>query len=195
MTEPIPDRERDASDPEPAVMPRWVPLLIGAILVLLAALAVFTGLRYREDAMGGGVVRQRSASRATAPAPPGEPGAGASLVLHGESGENRPSANEPVQGQSRAVITNGSAGVEAVVRVWARRGMIFNVLPDDATVYVNDLRIGEVSQFNTVDEVYEFAEPGSYTVRVVAPNGATRTFVVTAADDAKQDVARISVKL
>jgi len=52
-----------------------------------------------------------------------------------------------------------------------------------------------VRQFNTMDEVYDFAEPGSYTVRIVAPGGAEKTFVVTAAEDAKQDVARISAKM
>ena len=136
--------------------------------------------------------RQRQANT---PAPPGEPGAGASLVLHGDAGENIPAANEPVQGQARAVVTGGPGGIEATSRLWARRGMVFNVLPADTTVYVNDIPIGEVAQFNTGDEIYDFAEPGSYTVKLVAPNGASRTFNVTAADDAKIDVARISLKL
>jgi hypothetical protein len=61
-------------------------------------------------------------------------------------------------------------------------------------VYVNDLPIGQVSQFNSMDEVYDFAEPGSYTVKIVSPKGAEKTFIVTAGDDAKQEVARISVK-
>ena len=192
MTEPIPDPE--PQEPEPA-MPRWIPLLIGAVLVVLAALAVYTGLRYRDENTMAQHVRPRS-SRATAPAPPGEPGAGASLVLHGDSGDNTPMANAPVKGQARAVISGGGpAGVTATVRIWARRGMVLNVLPEDTMVYVNDLPIGEVNQFNSADEVYDFAEPGSYTVKLVAPNGKTKTYIITAADDAKQEVARISEKL
>jgi hypothetical protein len=179
---------------EPMSMPRWVPILIGAILVIIAALAVFTGLRYREDRPLGGAVKERR-ERATTPAPPGEPDAGASRVVHGEEGDNTPVANEPVEGRSRAVITGGPGGVQSVVRIWARRGMVLNVLPEDALVFVNDVQIGHVNQFNTMDEVYEFAQPGSYTVRIVAPNGASSSYIVTAADDAQQEIARISAKL
>ncbi|HYI11462.1 MAG TPA: hypothetical protein VEK57_20570 [Thermoanaerobaculia bacterium] len=176
-------------------MPRWIPVLIGLVLVAIAGLAVFTGLRNRDDGTMAEHVRPRTDRRANTPAPPGEPGAGASLVLHGESGENVPAANEPVEGQARTVISGGPGGIETTSRLWARRGMVLNVLPPDTTVYVNDLPIGEVTQFNTVDEVYDFAEPGSYTIKLVAPNGASKTFIVTASDDAKVDVARISTKL
>jgi len=92
------------------------------------------------------------------------------------------------------VISGGPGGVQTTVRMWARRGMVLNVIPEDAMVYVNDLLIGQVRQFNTMDEVYDFAAPGSYTIRIVAPSGE-KTFVVTAAEDAKQEVARISTKL
>src|SRR5688572_18243924 len=92
--------------PEPAgpPMPRWIPVLIGLVLVAIAGLAVFTGLRNRDDGTMAEHVRPRTDRRANTPAPPGEPGAGASLVLHGASGENVPAANEPVQGQARTVI-------------------------------------------------------------------------------------------
>lgn len=171
-------------------MPRWVPVLIGVVLVALAALAVYTGLRYRDDSTILDHVPPQKA-RTSAAAPSGEPGAGASLVLP----ENTPPANAPVRGSSRAVITGGAGGVEATVRIWARRGMVLNVLPEDSTVYVNDIPMGQVRQFNSMDEVYDFAEPGSYTVRIVAPGGATKSYIVTAAEDAKQDIARISAKL
>src|SRR5690349_9333417 len=85
--------------PEPALFPKWVPLLIGLVLVALAALAVFTGLRYRTSTLVN-IVRpraQRTPPR-PAPAPPGEPEAGGSLM----SGDNTPVANEPVSGRSRA---------------------------------------------------------------------------------------------
>lgn len=197
QTTPEHDPDGAAGHPEPAgpSMPRWIPVLIGLVLVGIGCLAVFTGLRNRDDGTMAEHVRPRNDRRADTPAPPGEPGAGASLVLHGASGENVPAANDAVQGQARAVVKGGPGGIEATSRLWARRGMVFNVLPEDTTVYVNDIPIGEVSQFNTVDEVYDFAELGSYTVKLVAPSGATRTYIVTAADDAKVDVARISVQL
>lgn len=194
MTEqPTPDVQQQPEDPPVATMPRWIPVLIGAVLVLLAAFAVFTGLRYREaDTITEQVAPRRER---TTVAPPGEPGAGASLVHSGREGDMTPEANAPVSGKARAVIEGGPGGVSSTVRIWARRGMVFNVLPEDAMVYVNEMPIGQVLQFNTMDEVYDFAAPGSYTVKVVAPNGAEKTFIVTATDEAKQEVARISTKL
>lgn len=203
MTEPSPEHSHapheapDAATPATAGMPRWVPVLIGVILVAMAALAVYTGLRNREDDTLLAHVSSSSHRQqpTTSPAPPGEPGAGASLVLHGESGENTPEANEPVRGQSRTVVTGGPGGVSSVNRIWARRGMVLNVLPDDTMIYVNELPIGQANQFNTMDEAYEFAAAGSYNVKLVAPSGTTKTYIVTASEDAQQDVARISAKL
>ena len=195
MTEPSPE-QRDLSAEEPAgtPMPRWVPVAIGAILVTLAALAVYTGLRYRDrDTLTAKMEPRRE--RRSASAPPGEPGAGASLILPGSAGDNTPVANEPVQGSSRAVITGGRGGVQGTVRMWASRGMMLKATPADAMVYVNELPIGEASQFDTPDEVYDFAEPGSYNVKLVAPSGAERTFVVTVSDDAERDVAVIEAAL
>jgi hypothetical protein len=206
MTEPqTPEPPRlsgdgsDGTEPdggyEPASpgMPRWVPVLIGGLLVALAALAVFTGLRYRDsNTMTEHVPLRRE--RPTASAPPGEPGAGASRVMHGEA-DVAPNANAPVTGQARAVITGGPGGVQSVVRIWARRGMVLDVTPADAMVYVNGMLIGHANQFDTTDEIYDFAEPGSYTVRILAPSGAEKTFIVTAANEAEQDVARIEAEL
>lgn len=181
-------------EPASPGMPGWVPVLIGTLLVVLAALAVFTGLRYRESNTMSDHVQPRR-ERSTAYAPPGEPGAGASRVMHGQGSDTAPNANEPVTGQSRAVITGGPGGVQSTVRIWARRGMILEVTPPDAMVYVNGLLIGQASQFDTTDEIYDFAEAGSYTIRILAPNGKEKTFIVTAATDAEQDVARIEAKL
>jgi hypothetical protein len=186
-TDPTPEHE---PEPEQAPLPRWVPVLIGVVLVTFAVLAVFTGLRYRDEGTILDHVAPRKV-RATTPAPQDEPGAGASLVLP----ESTPAANEPVRGTARTEITGGPGGVQSTSRLWARRGVVFNVLPEETVVHVNDVPIGQVRQFNSMDEVYDFAEPGSYTIRLVAPSGAEQTFVVTAADDAKQDIARISVKL
>lgn len=196
MTEPLdPEHSHAPRETSASAMPRWVPVLIGVILVAMAGLAVFTGLRNRdEDTLLGKVRPHPDAERPAAPAPPGEPGAGASLVLHGSSGENTPEANAPVRGQSRAVVTGGPGGVSATPRIWARRGMVLNVFPEDTMVYVNDVPIGQVAQINTMDEAYEFAAAGSYNVKLVSPTGAEKTYIVTASDDAQQDVARISMK-
>src|ERR1051325_10895908 len=184
MTEQLPDEEPSAP------MPRWIPILIGIVLVTLAALAIYTGLRYRDDDTILAHVPPRKA-RPTAPAPGGEPGAGASLVLP----ENTPVANEPLTSTSRVAISGGPGGIQTTSRYWAKRGVVFNVLPEDTLIYVNDLPIGQVQQFNSMDEVYDFAEPGSYNVKLVAPNGtAEKVFVVTAADDAKLEIARITWK-
>jgi hypothetical protein len=173
-------------------MPKWVPVLIGVVLVAIAGLAVYTGLRYRErGTLAGQIGGTRSEPRRSAPAPPGEPDAGASLVLP----NNTPAANAPVSGSSRAVISGGTGGVQSSVRIWARRGMVLNVLPEVAEVYVNETPIGDVRQFNSMDEAFEFAELGSYNIRIAADGYRERHFVVTVAENAPNDVARINAKL
>jgi hypothetical protein len=181
--------------PEPMVFPRWVPVLIGVVLLAMAALAVFTGLRYRTRTFTSIVRPQRTPAPTRASAPPGEPEAGASLVLPGESGDNAPAAHPAVTGRSRAVITNEGGTVNSTVRIWARRGMILDVVPPDTVVYVNELPVGQASQFNSTDEIYDFPAAGSYNVRLSAPGFKDRQFVVTASETAKEEIARISVKL
>jgi len=198
MSEPPVEPPRERHAPEEPQLPRWVPPLIGAVLVILAALAVYTGVRYRNPTLTDGIIRQKRTATATTGGggPPGEPGPGASLVFPGESGDNAPTASDAVTGRSRATISGGgTSGVTASVRLWARRGMVTNVVPDDAMIYVNDLPIGEARQFNTADEVYDFPAPGSYTVRIVAPGYKERVFVVTAAENAQDEVVKLDVKL
>lgn len=188
-----PEHERDLLD-DAAPMPRWVLVAIGVVLVTLAALAVVTGLRYRDETLVRMVQSKGHPVRATAAAPPGEPEPGASLMFPGDA-SNVPAARETEGGSSRADITGGPAGVAGVLRLWARRGMRINVTPADAVVYVNDLAIGQASQFDSQDEEYDFAAPGRYMVRLSAPGYKDRMFVVTAAENAKSEVARIEVKL
>ena len=199
MTEVPPPETSRAHEPheppEAPLMPAWVPIVIGIALVIMAALAVFTGMRYREPAAISRMITRRTVPRQPAPAPPGEPSPGASLVYPGDA-DNVPRANAPVESRSRAEITGGgAAGVNATVRIEARRGMLTKVEPDDALVYVNDLAIGEARQFNTPDEIYDFAAPGSYTIRISAAGYRERTFVVNASDGAKNEIARIEIKL
>ena len=192
MTELQEPEHSHASGEPGGGMPRWVPILIGTLLVAMAALAVYTGLRGRDDTLLTDSGPTRTEKRANTPAPPGEPEAGASLVFQGE---NTPVANEPAQGRARAVVTGGPEGVDAVVRIWARRGMVLNVLPETTMIYVNDMPIGQAAQFNTMNEAYEFAAAGSYTVKLVPDQGTGKTYVVTASEDAPNDVARISADL
>lgn len=188
---PDPEAPRDPRHvPEAPIMPRWVPILIGVVLVLIAALAVWTGVRYRNPTLANGIIKSRRLAKPiTGGGPPGEPEPGSSLVFPGES----PDANEPVTGRARAEISGGGKqGITAVVRMWARRGMTVHSTPDDALVYVNDTVIGPANQLGGV---YEFPQPGSYTVRIVAPGYREQMFVVTAEDSAKQEIAPINATL
>lgn len=191
---PVPPPDHVPNDE--TTLPRWVPILIGAILVLMAGLAVFTGLRYRaENTLVSIVHPKRRVQPPPTPAPPGEPEAGASLIFPGASGDNAPAAHPPVTGPSRAVITGSGADINATVRIWARRGMQLSVVPDDAVVYVNDVAVGQAKQFNSADEIYDFPAAGSYTVRLTAPGYKDRSFIVTATDSAKAEIAHIDAKL
>jgi len=176
MTEQPPEPPRERHVPEEPGLPSWVPTAIGIVLVIMAALAVYTGLRYRNPTLANGIIKTRRPPRAmTGGGPPGEPEPGASLVFP----ENSPTAET-------ATVTGAIA---------ARRGLITNVLPDDAMVYVNGVLIGQAKQFNTIDEVYDFPAPGAYTIRLVAPGYKEAQYVVTASDNAQQEIARIDVKL
>jgi hypothetical protein len=193
---PAPDKPAAAPDETP-LMPPWVPALIGVVLVAMAALAVYTGIRYRNPTLANAGIKTRRPARAMngGSGPPGEPEPGASLVFPGESADNTPAAHEAVKGRARAEITGTGHGVTATVRMWARRGMITNVTPGDAMVAVNDLVIGQAKQFNTMNEVYDFAAPGSYTIHISAPGYKDQEFIVTVAENAKQEIARLDVKL
>ena len=192
--EPQPERHPH-HPPDATVMPRWVPILIGAVLVTIAALAVITGMRYRENTLVRMVSGRSTEPRVAAPAPPGEPEPGASRVLSGNEGGDIPAAHDDPGGESQAEITGGAEGVAAVVRMRARRGMQIKSTPADAVVYVNNVQIGQARQFDTEDEAYDFAAPGSYTIRLIAPGYKERTFVVTASEDAADEVAHIEAKL
>jgi len=190
---PQPPRHRDGTD-DVAVMPRWVPIAIGIVLVTLAALAVVTGLRYRDQTLVRIVQPRQRPMRPTAPAPPGEPEPGASLMFPGDAA-NVPAAREPESGSSHAEITGGASGVAGTVRMWARRGLRTNITPADAVIYINDVAVGQANQFDSEDKEYDFAEPGSYTMRIIAPGYKERRFIVTAADNAKAETAMIAAKL
>ena len=178
--------------PEALALPRWVPTVIGVVLVAMAALAVYTGLRYRNPTLANNIIHRRSTPRVTTNAgAPGELEPGGSLVFPGAAAD----ANEPAPSRNRADITGGKEGVVGTIRLTARRGLITNVIPDDAMIYVNGLAIGQAKQFNTMDEVYDFPATGSYTIRIVSPGFREREYVVIADENAKDEIARINLKL
>ena len=188
MTE-LPPEPPPEPDSEP--LPGWIPILIGAVLVALAALALYTGLRYRQNNLVTVVRPHRGgATQPNALAPPGEPEAGASLLIDG----NAPPANPPVApSKSRAVVTGTGSAIQSNVLIRARRGMTTAVVPDDAIVYVNDVPVGQAKQFT--GQPYEFASAGSYTVRIAAPGFRERVFTVTVAENVENEIARIDAKL
>lgn len=190
--------ESPEPEPESEPLPRWIPVLIGVVLVAMAALAVYTGMRYRESGstFTSIVKPRRVTGPAPASAPPGEPQPGSSLAFPGDDAANTPNANAPVTGRARAEITGGGTnGVQSTLRMSARRGMMLVVVPNDAMVYVNDLLIGQASQFDKPDEIYDFPAPGSYTIRINAPGYRERQYLVNVAENASAEVAKISVKL
>src|SRR3954454_11820694 len=119
-------------------MPRRVPAVIGLVLVAMAALAFYPGLPYPHPTLANGVVKSRRPVRAMTggAAPPGEPEPGSSLVFPGDAADNTPAAREAVTGRARAEITGTGHGITSTMRIWARRGMMTNVVPDEAMVSV-----------------------------------------------------------
>ncbi len=177
MSEQPPESPREQPTPEGTGMPPWVPTMIGLVLVAMAVLAVWTGLRYRNPALAGNIIKTRRPPANLASGPPGEPEPGSSLIFpdHAPTGTEQASPN--------------------ALHMTARRGMLTSVVPDDAMVYVNGLAIGEAHQFGTIDEVYDFPAAGNYTVSIIAPGYREQQYVITADDSAAQEIARIDVKL
>ena len=190
-----PDDETSGADEAP-LMPPWVPAVIGVVLVAMAALAVYTGIRYRNPTVTSAVSKPRPVRATTGGSgPPGEPEAGSSLVFPGAAADNTPAAHEAVSGNARAEISGTGHGITSTVRIWARRGMMTNVVPGEAMVAVNDLVIGQAKQFSSMDEVYDFPAPGSYTIHISAQGYKDQQFIVTVADDAKLEIAQLNVKM
>src|SRR3954449_13328694 len=190
--------QKPEPEPEPEPLPLWIPVMIGVVLMVMAALAIYTGVRYREspNTLTTIVKPRRVNAPAPAAAPPGEPQPGASLAYPGDDAGNTPNANAPVTGRSRAEITGGgTGGGQSTLRMSARRGMMLAIVPDDAMVYVNDLLIGQASQFDKPDKVYDFPALGSYTIRINAPGYRERVFIVNVAENATTEVARIQATL
>lgn len=192
------DRNVPGLDPEGEPvqpLPRWIALLIGVVLVALAALAAYTGLRYRSPAAERPLAsRQNGVGGLQQGGAPGEPQAGGARV--GEVGENVPAAEPADTGRRpRIEITGGPDGVVSTVRYTARRAAVFAIVPDTATINVNDEQIGLANQFRGPDDVYEFPAAGKYTVRISAPGHRDEVVILTADPSSSTEVVRISRKL
>ena len=188
-----------AEEPGPptAKLPGWVAPAIGVALVLMGALAVYTGMRYRGAGLGKDLIPERVIERrrpAIQPStPPGEPEPGASR--QGISGGQTPQANPITSTSPRLQIKSEGSGLVGSSRLNARRGVMFQIVPSDAVVYINNLAIGSAKQFSTSDEVYDFPDEGSFTIRLVAPGYREAEYIVNSDANAKDEVAIVSTKL
>jgi hypothetical protein len=187
--EPETAREHRAEFEETPAMPSWVPISIGLVLVTIAGFAVYTGMRYPNEALVDRIMKPRRSTRTPTTITPAS-------SFPGEGTESTPDAREPVAGRSRAEITGGGANaVVATVRMAARRGLLTRVLPEETMIFVNDVAIGVAQQHNAQDEAWDFPAPGSYTVRLVMPGYEERTFVINVSENAKSELAVIDAKL
>lgn len=184
-------------EPTPLALPKWVPIAIGIVLVALAALAIYTGLRYRGNRLDRTFVQTTTTERVHQDSgAPGEPEAGASHVMPGDDEGNIPQpSGAAFKQQTRVAVVGGKEGLSATYRASARRGLIVSVQPDDAMVYVNEQAIGPAKQFATEDEMYEFPQPGNYTIRVEAPGYKDLVMYVSADPNAPSEIAKLEMKM
>ena len=118
-------------------------------------------------------------------------------MVQSEAGGALPPAEPLPEGSDlpRTTIEGNRGGVLPTESLEVRRGIAFDADRPDAIVYVNDLLIGEAGQFASSDQPYEFAQEGTFNVRIVARDGTEARFVVVATAAAETDVARIRVRL
>lgn len=178
-------------------MPKWVPVLIGAVLVLLASLAVYTGFTSKVRSFGTSLTRRNAQPQtAAASGPPGEPQPGASRVLHGASGENipEPTPMSADQGRQMRIVGSGDQ-VVSTLKLRSRRGFVLDVVPENADVYVNGQAIGNAGQFRREEQAYEFPAEGDYSVRLVADGYQEAEYLISADPGARDELARIKLRM
>lgn len=183
-------------EPTPLALPKWVPVGIGLVLVALAALAIYTGLRYRGVRADRTFAETSTVGRVhQASGAPGEPEAGASRVLPGDEDNIPQPSTAAFKQQTRVAVIGGKEGLSATYRASARRGLIVSVQPDDAMLYVNDRAIGPAKQFSSEDDLYEFPAPGNYTVRLEAEGYKDVVMYVAADPNSPVEIAKLELKM
>lgn len=185
------DEQRPAETEEPSdgmapvvALPRWVPVLLGSVLVLMAGFAVYTGLTYRSKPLSRALRRPIAATQRVV-----------SRVLPGDTVDDpAPNPARP-DTSSKTVISGDAAGVRTATLLRVRRGMLLHIEPKSATVYVNDRPVGTAGQFSRADSAYEFPEEGSFTVRIMADGYEDSAYLVTVDPEAGQETEEIRQKL
>ncbi len=178
----------EAREERQLALPAWVPAAIGLTLVALAAMAVYTGFRTRvkpperATEVGAPFTEVDGLYPEDSGGPPGAPEPGASRV--------RPGSEVPAPGPSDDEKVEASR-----VGIAASRGIVFDVQPSDAVIYVNDVEVGSARQFAAAEDAYEFAEEGAFLVRIAAAGHEEFEVVVLADRDAAKEIAEVSVQL
>jgi hypothetical protein len=194
-----PEPPEPADDSGDIMLPRWAAAAIGLVLIGLASLAVYTGVTYRREPLGQRFMRVPLPERdlqTPSPGVPGGPEPGASLIYHGPGGEQIPQPGAiRDEAPSRVSISGEGTQLTRQIRLSARRGMIVDIQPPNAAVYVNNQVIGAASQFANADQAYEFAEEGTYDIRLVAPGHRELAFIVRADPAAPEQLARITGRM
>jgi hypothetical protein len=193
-----PDRADDEADlPEPMSLPKWVPVAIGLVLVGMAALAIYTGVTYRATTLARKIlpIPERPAAPSREIGAPGEPQAGASRVLHGEAGDAVPAPGAIVEDASRVAITGAGGAITGTMRLSASRGLVLDVKPPDAIAYMNGQAIGEVRQFRSAEDAWEFPDPGQFTLKISAPGHKELEYVINVDHNAPEELAVIRAEM
>jgi len=183
MIEDPPGAEGEDEPAEPVVeLPAWIPILLGVVLVTMAAFAVYTGMTHRGKPFGALRDPISTARRVVA------------NVLPGDAEDPAPHPATPVTTSKMAIAGDGKS-ITSATMLRAGRGMMIKAEPNTAAVFVNDRPIGTAAQFSRLDSVYEFPAEGNFTVRLMADGFEDAVYLVTVEPEADQEIAEIEVRL
>lgn len=176
--------EDDLEPSEPVVkLPAWIPILLGLVLVTMAAFAVYTGMTHRGKPFARALGHPVSLARRAV-----------ANVLPGDTEDPAPHPATPVTTSKMVVVGDGKS-ITSTTMLRAERGMMIKAEPNTAAVYVNDRLIGTAAQFSRLDSVYEFPAEGNFTVRLMADGFEDAVYLVTVEPEADQEIAAIEVRL
>lgn len=184
MIEDPPGAEDDFEPSEPVVeLPSWIPILLGVVLVTMAAFAVYTGMTHRGKPLARAVRHPVSTARRVV-----------ANVLPGDTDDPAPNPATSVTTSKMAIAGDGKSISSATI-LRAGRGMMIKAEPNTASVFVNERLIGTAAQFSRLDSIYEFPAEGSFSVRLMADGFEDAVYLVTVEPEADQEIAEIEVRL